>query len=80
MKASEAKEITRSVIDKNFTENYDKVIEEIKGAVSCGKYETMICFDISNEVKNKLREDGYDVYETPDGRNGIDYRVSWFRS
>lgn len=77
MKAKEAKKQALNVIDGKINENYEKILQQIKHFVKGGCFEVMIYEDILPDVKEKLREDGYDVYEIPDGRNSIDHKISW---
>lgn len=77
MKASEAREKAIKVTDQKAIDNYYAVIKEINFNVECGRLECWYYGTIDPFVKVRLIVEGYTIDEVPDGRNNIDYKITW---
>lgn len=77
MKASEAKTIAQSKKANDHFKQYEKIMSEIKHYATGGFFWITVYEEILPTVLDKLVEDGYKISQTPDGRNGIDSKISW---
>lgn len=63
LSASEARQLTDKVFDKDVDKTLKKIEHYIKRAVKKGNYRVMVHRDINAFVKSKLEDSGYTVKE-----------------
>lgn len=74
MKANEARELAlKTVGDKQ----YPEIIREIVSASKKGNLECWIYYPFSEDVRNRLTEDGYSVGNTQFDRNEHLTKIEW---
>jgi hypothetical protein len=77
MKASEAKQTALGQQLNEFWKYCDKVMDEIKHYAGNGKTIMNYYHPLPKSVEDHLKELGYVVIKTSDGRNGFDITISW---
>lgn len=77
MKASEAKQTAQSHQLSELWKYYDKVMDKIKHYAGHGMTSMNYYHSLPKSVENHLKELGYKVTRTSDGRNGEDINISW---
>jgi len=77
MDAKEARERARFVLNEKNDKCYIRVKEEIEEAVEEGKFVLTYFDNITEDVKNKLEYEGYELHENQSGMNEWDWVIKW---
>ena len=77
MDAKTARERAHSILCEKNDKCYTKVKEEIEEAVEEGKFVTTYFDSITDDVKEKLEHEGYELHEHQSGMNDYDWVIKW---
>lgn len=77
MTAKQAKEKALSVNDKNNASQYAKIMLMISDAARKGEYHIFFYDYIKPDVREELKNEGYDVGQQQSHMNEIETKISW---
>jgi hypothetical protein len=77
MNAKEARERAHEILWEKNNDCYIRVKQEIEEAVEEGKFVLSFFDTITDEVKDRLEKEGYQLHRTQAGINEYDWVIKW---